>query len=319
MKRIAALVVSLFAVSALAESNRFNLHINPGVLISNAGVGPEIDLGFDWQFVRGIAVDVRVGTSFPINDFGLNLMFNPAAGMRFRLLDDVQGYANQPGGNSAGNLSIAPHVGALIGSVGAGFSIDVEAAYVFSVATPLQLGPYVRPLIGFGTFGVIGGVSVGLAMHIGIGPELGHDRDADGVGDERDKCPDTPAGSEVDARGCTIIPKAMVLDGITFKLNSAEIEPDSERTLQRALLGLRDNPEAQVEIGGHTDDTGTTERNETLSRERAQSVRQWLVSHGIDAGRLTAKGYGATKPKVKNADEASRTINRRIEFTRLDQ
>lgn len=318
MKRIAALVVSLSAVSALAESNRFNLHVNPGVLLTSAGVGPEIDLGVDWQFVRGVAADLRVGTSFPINQFGVGIVFNPAVGVRFRLLDDVQGYNNQPGGNLAGNLSIAPHVGAIIGSVGAGLSVDVEVAYVFSVARPLQLGPFVRPVVGFGTFGVVGGATVGLALHFGLGPEPGHDRDGDGVGDERDRCPDTPPNTEVDSRGCTVIPKAMVLDGITFKLNSADIEPASERTLQRALLGLRDNPEARVEIGGHTDDTGTVERNETLSRERAQAVRQWLVAHGIDAGRLTAKGYGATKPKVKNTDEASRTVNRRIEFTRLD-
>ena len=65
-------------------------------------------------------VDVRVGTSFPIGNYGLGLMFNPAAGVRFRLLDDVQGYGNERGGNLAGNLSIAPHVGALIGSPGAG-------------------------------------------------------------------------------------------------------------------------------------------------------------------------------------------------------
>ena len=314
-------VVSLLfaAATARAESHRFNLHVNPGVLLANAGVAPEIDLGADWQFVRGVALDVRVGTSFPITDFGLGLIFNPAIGARFRVLDDTQGYANDAGGNLAGNLSIAPHLGGLVGTIGAGVSLDVEVAYVFSVSRPVQLGPFVRPIIGFGTFGVVGGATVGLAVHFGLGPELGHDRDGDGVGDERDRCPDTPPGTDVDARGCTIIPKAMVLDGITFKLNSADIEPASERTLQRALLALRDNPEARVEVGGHTDDTGSVERNEVLSRERAQAVVTWLTSHGVAANRLSSKGYGATRPKVKNTDEAARTVNRRIEFTRLDE
>lgn len=117
-----------------------------------------------------------------------------------------------------------------------------------------------------------------------------------------------PAEAEVDARGCTLIAPATVLQGISFKVNRAEIEPDSEWTLRRALAVLRDDPKAQVEIGGHSDHTGTAQRN-----------AGWLVAHGIDTRRLTAKGYGASQPQVKNVDEPSRAFNRRIEFTRHDE
>ncbi|MDP2270066.1 MAG: OmpA family protein [Archangium sp.] len=314
------LLLALLASSgARAESHRFNLHVTPGLLLANAGVGLDLGVGADWQFTRGLGLDARIGTMLLFSDFGLGIAFNPAVGVRLRFLDDHQGYANDTPGNLAGHLSVAPHLGALIGSVGAGLTLDTEVTYVFSVGRPVQLGPFIRPVIGFGSFGVVGGVTVGLAVTFGLGPELGLDRDGDGVGDERDVCPETPAGAEVDARGCTLIPRAMVLEGIFFKLNSADIEPDSERTLQRALAALRDNPDARVEVGGHTDDTGSAERNDTLSQARAQAVAGWLVAHGIDARRLTSKGHGSTRPKVKNTDEASRAINRRIEFNRLDQ
>jgi outer membrane protein OmpA-like peptidoglycan-associated protein len=312
-------LVLLAPLAARAESNRFNLHVSPGFHLSSVALGADVGIGADWQFVKGLGLDVRIGTLLVGTGFGFGPAFNPAVGVRIRLLDDHQGYANQDGGNLAGHLAIAPHLGALIGVPGAGLTIDTEIAYVFSVAKPLQLGPFARPFIGFGTWGVTGGATLGLELTFGLGPELGLDHDGDGVGDESDKCPDTPAGAQVDARGCTIIPRKMVLSGITFRLASAEIDPVSEGPLLSALNALRDNPEATVEISGHTDDLGTPERNQTLSEERARAVAEWLRAHGIDAGRLTTKGYGASKPVVPNTDEASRAKNRRIEFNRTDQ
>jgi outer membrane protein OmpA-like peptidoglycan-associated protein len=287
--------------------------------LSGVGIGADVGVGFDWQFMRGLGLDVRVGTMLLGTHFGLAPAFHPGIGLRIRVLDDHEGYANEPKGNTAGHLAIAPHLGALLtGGAGAGFAFDTEVSYVFSVSRPLQLGPFARPFVAFGTFGVTGGVTVGLELAFGFGPELGLDRDGDGVGDERDRCPGTPPGSEVDSRGCTIIPRKMVLDGITFKLNSAEIEPASEVTLQRALTSLLDNPEARIEISGHTDDLGTVERNQRLSEDRAQSVAAWLRAHGVDAGRMSTRGHGASKPVAPNTDEAGRARNRRIEFTRTD-
>lgn len=314
--RFLLLPLFLLSLSARAESNPFNLHLMPGLHLSGVGIGADVGVGFDWQFMTGLGLDVRVGTMLLGTDFGVVPAFHPGIGLRIRVLDDHEGYANEPKGNSAGHLAIAPHLGAIIGGVGAGLALDTEVSYVFSVSRPLQLGPFARPFVAFGSFGVTGGVTVGLELTFGFGPEMGLDRDGDGVGDERDRCPGTPAGSEVDSRGCTVIPKKMVLDGITFKLNSADIEPASEATLQRALVSLLDNPEVRVEISGHTDDLGTVERNQRLSEDRAQAVATWLRAHNVDAGRLTTRGYGSSKPVTPNTDEAARARNRRIEFTR---
>ncbi|MCO5239907.1 MAG: OmpA family protein [Chitinophagaceae bacterium] len=84
---------------------------------------------------------------------------------------------------------------------------------------------------------------------------------------------------------------------------------------------LNDNPELQFEIGGHASKTGTgaaaTAANQKLSEQRAEAVRTQLTSLGIDAGRLTAKGYGETQPIADNATPEGRANNQRVEFTKL--
>jgi outer membrane protein OmpA-like peptidoglycan-associated protein len=78
---------------------------------------------------------------------------------------------------------------------------------------------------------------------------------------------------------------------------------------------LSKNPNLeQVEIQGHTDNTGGRELNQRLSDSRANAVRDWLIKAGINAGRLTAKGYGQDKPLAPNVTEANRARNRRVQF-----
>jgi len=72
-----------------------------------------------------------------------------------------------------------------------------------------------------------------------------------------------------------------------------------------------------VRIEGHTDNVGGAAANQTLSEKRAQSVRDWLVAHGIAADRLTAQGYGAAKPVADNGTDEGRTKNRRVELVKL--
>ena len=109
----------------------------------------------------------------------------------------------------------------------------------------------------------------------------------------------------------------IILEGITFATGKADITPESEETLQKALRTLNTYPEIQVEISGHTDDVGSNKSNQKLSQLRAESVMSWLVSHGIDASRLTAVGYGEDQPMVPNDSPENKQKNRRIEFKRI--
>ncbi|MBN8547179.1 MAG: OmpA family protein [Ignavibacteria bacterium] len=108
----------------------------------------------------------------------------------------------------------------------------------------------------------------------------------------------------------------MVLEGIVFETGSAKISPASETTLNKALKTLTAYQDISVEIQGHTDNVGSKPFNQKLSQDRAESVMNWLISKGVDAKRMTARGFGPDKPLVPNDSDANRQKNRRIEFVR---
>jgi outer membrane protein OmpA-like peptidoglycan-associated protein len=111
-----------------------------------------------------------------------------------------------------------------------------------------------------------------------------------------------------------------VLKKIHFELNSAVIKGDSFALLNEIADVLNRNKNIRrVEIQGHTDNTGTREINRRLSQDRADAVRGWLVKHGIAGSRLTAKGYGATRPLAPNVTPANRARNRRVQFLILEK
>lgn len=151
------------------------------------------------------------------------------------------------------------------------------------------------------------------------GREVATDDDNDGVRNDVDACPDTPAGSKVNDKGCVeFVGTTFTLEGVRFETGSAAILPESEPTLLRAVAVMKDNPGVRVEIGGHTDSRGKAAMNRLLSLDRAKAVKDYLVRAGIDASRMTTKGYGPSQPVGDNATEEGRAQNRRIEFKRLD-
>jgi OOP family OmpA-OmpF porin len=152
------------------------------------------------------------------------------------------------------------------------------------------------------------------------------DTDKDGVLDYSDRCPEeqeTINGFE-DDDGCEdegpaqiVIEEGQltILETIRFEPNSSKLDRRSDRILAQIALTLRKHEEiARVEIGGHTDSTGPRGLNMRLSRERARSVRQWLLSRGIPPGRLSARGYGPDKPLADNETDSGKAQNRRVEF-----
>ena len=136
------------------------------------------------------------------------------------------------------------------------------------------------------------------------------DSDGDGVTDDKDQCPDTPAGASVDARGCWSF-EAVVL----FDFDSTEIKPEAHPILNEASDILKKNPEINVKIDGHTDNIGTSTYNVKLSERRAKAVMEYFVSKSVSAKRLTIKGFGLTMPVASNDTKEGRAKNRRVELT----
>jgi general secretion pathway protein D len=142
------------------------------------------------------------------------------------------------------------------------------------------------------------------------------DSDSDGVCDEQDRCARTLPSAAVDPSGCEV--GEVVLRGITFGLGDAELTPSDKLLLDSVAEILAERAESAVEIRGHTDNTGSAELNQRLSQQRAEAVRSYLISKGIAADRLTARGLGATAPIASNETEEGRAQNRRVtlEFRR---
>ena len=101
---------------------------------------------------------------------------------------------------------------------------------------------------------------------------------------------------------------------VEFVYASDRLTPKSRKIIDQIVAILKKYPDVQVEIGGHTDSDGAARRNLLLSQKRAEAVKRYLVRHGIPAKRLVAKGYGESKPLVKNDTRAHKQINRRVEF-----
>ena len=107
---------------------------------------------------------------------------------------------------------------------------------------------------------------------------------------------------------------AIVLKNIFFESNKYELKPESQVELDKVVQLLKDNPTVKIQINGHTDNSGNASDNITLSGNRAKSVTSYLISKGIDAGRLSSKGWGDTQPVASNATPEGRAQNRRTEL-----
>ena len=148
------------------------------------------------------------------------------------------------------------------------------------------------------------------------------DTDGDGVVDSADRCPNTPIRTSVDAEGCQVLfeasKKTLILEGVNFETGKATLTPESETILNGVAESLVANDSIKVQVSGHTDNTGSAAVNARLSKQRAEAVRQFLISHGVAEDRLTAKGYGPSKPIASNKTAEGRAQNRRVELTRTN-
>ncbi|MEO6979560.1 MAG: OmpA family protein [Mucilaginibacter sp.] len=155
--------------------------------------------------------------------------------------------------------------------------------------------------------------------------DLKKDSDGDGVADQFDKCPNTPAGSVVDGAGCPIkFPEvdttkkmttaaATPYGNIQFEFDSSVLKTSSYPVLDATSADMRANS-STVTLAGYASSEGTAAHNMRLSKDRANSVKTYLVNSGVDAKRVKVKGFGETHPIADNSTEEGRVANRRVEF-----
>jgi iron complex outermembrane recepter protein len=140
------------------------------------------------------------------------------------------------------------------------------------------------------------------------------DQDKDGVTDDKDRCPNTTPGVAVDDIGCF---REVTLRGLLFDTESSAVSAEDGNRIDQAIAQyktLPDDVEAQtrIVIEGHTDNTGSEAYNQDLSERRANAVKAWVVSQGVNPAQITVVGKGESEPSDDNSTKEGRQNNRRV-------
>jgi len=140
------------------------------------------------------------------------------------------------------------------------------------------------------------------------------DDDNDGVKNSRDRCPDSAPGANVDKDGCAIIAKPITIElSVEFDTDQATIRSEEIPEVDEVVAFLRAHPSARVTIEGHTDSRGSETYNQALSERRAYAVRDYLIRNtDISPSRISARGYGESRPIASNDTPQGRQRNRRV-------
>lgn len=167
---------------------------------------------------------------------------------------------------------------------------------------------------------------VGVGLHIPLDPENtvaktvpvpayvppeSTDDDRDGVHNDVDQCPQTPASTPVDEKGCKIA-ETLTLRGLQFARNSAAVNLGGPE-LEQILATMQRYPDIRILVAGHTDSRSTEAYNQQLSEQRANGVKAWLVDRGIMPSRVETYGFGESRPIADNGTAEGRAQNRRVE------
>jgi len=126
--------------------------------------------------------------------------------------------------------------------------------------------------------------------------------------------PPAPAPAYVAPVPAPMPPQKLVLEGVNFDFDKSTLRPEDIANINRDVTALDKWGNVNIEVAGHTDSRGSDEYNMNLSQQRAEAVRAYLISKGIAADRLSAKGYGESQPIAGNAADADRFENRRVEL-----
>ncbi|HEY1010586.1 MAG: OmpA family protein [Daejeonella sp.] len=322
--------VNVVTVDFLKRENNLNFTAKAGWGI--VGFAPRVP--FDWKgkagdnrdekYVQESFYPVGVGAKFKVSE---RVNFDLGYTMNFLDGDNLDGIYAKP--NSKDKWSYA--------SAGLEFSLGSTAKPSLDWVNPVALmyDELKDPTLRQEVEALKGRVSALEAQ------DLLKDSDGDGVADKLDKCPNTEAGIKVDGSGCPLdvdadgipdskdacptvkgtaeyngcpAPAGVVGSTIQFEFDSSVLRTDAFPTLDKLSSDLKSNSSARVQLDGHASSEGTTEYNMTLSRDRANSVKTYLVNSGIAASRISTTGFGESRPVASNATESGRVQNRRVEF-----
>ncbi|MGB4774556.1 MAG: OmpA family protein [Daejeonella sp.] len=144
------------------------------------------------------------------------------------------------------------------------------------------------------------------------------DVDADGIPDSKDSCPTEKGTAE--SNGCPAVTTSANIENtgnrIQFDFNSVVIRTSSYPALDKLAADLKASRSAKIQLDGHASEEGTEQYNMQLSKDRANSVKIYLVNAGVKSSKIATKGYGESRPIASNATEEGRSQNRRVEFRR---
>ncbi len=172
------------------------------------------------------------------------------------------------------------------------------------------LGAGIGALAGKGKGAAIG-AAIGVAVGAGAGALIGKKMDKQKK--ELEAIEGAKVETVTDANNLQAI-KVTFDNGILFATNSSELSASAREALTKFAQSLKNSPDTDVTIYGHTDNTGTREVNERVSTQRAEAVANFLVGNGIERGRLTTEGLAFDVPVADNSTEAGRAQNRRVEI-----
>jgi OOP family OmpA-OmpF porin len=308
-------VFNIASVSFLHRQNSVNFYTSAG-------------LGLDMYKIKSNTLADGTVQTLPFGDKNVKELFAPVgAGVKFKLSDAlalnlgytvsfVQGY-NFAGKNTYPTFSHYSYTyGGLEYTFGSSSKKNLEwvnpVAQMYDELYDAALRQEVEALKGRVT-------NVETAVS-----DLKKDSDGDGVADQFDKCPGTPAGSVVDGSGCVIVfpkpdssltakPVGTPYSNIQFEFDSSVLRTSSYPVLDATSADLRSAGKG-VEVDGFASSEGTAAHNMQLSKDRANSVKTYLVNSGVDAKKVKVKGYGETQPIADNSTEEGRVLNRRVQF-----
>lgn len=171
------------------------------------------------------------------------------------------------------------------------------------------LGAGIGAIAGGGK-GAIIGAAVGGAVGAGTGAVIGNKMDKQKA--ELEKIQGAQVNDVTDSNGIQAI-KVTFADGILFQTGKSDLSPSSKNSLNEFARSLTNNPDTDITIYGHTDNTGSREVNQKLSEQRAQAVKNYFVGNGVTGARIQTQGLAFDMPVGDNSTVAGRAENRRVE------